>query len=271
MAVPVDRRQLRSRPAHLRPRAAAQILSRANGYADFRVVSAVAELTPDRDGFYITFTIEEGERYTFGNDRRRHRRSATSTPSSCCRGSRPQGGRLVRRRQGRATRSTALTDAVGNRGYAFVDVRPRITRDREARTVDLTFEIQEGPRVYVERIDIVGNVRTLDKVIRREFRLAEGDAFNTAKLRRSRQRIRNLGFFEKVEVTNVPGEAPDRTVVNVEVAGAVDRRDCRSASASRPRTARSATSRMRERNLLGRGQDLRSASLISQRRAARSI
>src|SRR4029453_718151 len=110
-----------------------------------------------------------------------------------------------------------MTDTVGSLGYAFVDIRPRITRDREARTISITFEVQEGPRVYVDRINIVGNVRTLDKVVRREMKLAEGDAFNTAKLRRSRQRIRNLGFFEKVEVTNVPGEQPDRTGVNVEL------------------------------------------------------
>ncbi len=102
---------------------------------------------------------------------------------------------------------TALTDALGNRGYAFVEVKPQITRNREAHTIDIVFDVQEGPRVYVERIDITGNVRTLDKVIRREFRLVEGDAFNTNKLQRSKERIKNLGFFKKVEVTNSPGLA----------------------------------------------------------------
>src|SRR5690606_14500393 len=87
-----------------------------------------------------------------------------------------------------------LTFALGQLGYAFVDIRPRVERNRDELTIDVVYEINEGPRVYVERIDISGNVRTLDKVIRREFRLVEGDAFNTAKIRRSRQRIRGLGF-----------------------------------------------------------------------------
>ncbi|MFQ5765184.1 MAG: outer membrane protein assembly factor BamA, partial [Rhodospirillales bacterium] len=92
-----------------------------------------------------------------------------------------------------------------------------ISRNREAQTIDVLFEINEGPRVFVERIDIVGNVRTQDKVIRREFRLVEGDAFNSAKLRRSRQRIQNLGFFDVVAVERLPGTAPDKTVIKVEV------------------------------------------------------
>ena len=102
---------------------------------------------------------------------------------------------------------STLTDALGNRGYAFVEVKPNITRNREDHTVDITFDVQEGPQVYVERIDVVGNVRTLDKVIRREFQLVEGDAFNTSKMQRSQQRLKNLGFFKKVEVTNSPGSA----------------------------------------------------------------
>ena len=112
---------------------------------------------------------------------------------------------------------TVLTDALGNRGYAFVEVKPEIRRNRKSHTIDITFDVQEGPRVYVERIDIVGNVRTLDKVIRREFRLVEGDAFNSTKMQRSKERIKNFGFFKKVEVTNAPGSAPDKTVVTVEV------------------------------------------------------
>ena len=110
-----------------------------------------------------------------------------------------------------------LTDALGNRGYAFVEIRPEITRNRDAHTVDIVFRVQEGPRVYVERIDITGNIRTLDKVIRREFRLVEGDPFNTTRMQRSKERIQNLGFFKKVDVTNVPGSAPDRTVIVVDV------------------------------------------------------
>jgi outer membrane protein insertion porin family len=129
----------------------------------------------------------------------------------------------------------------------------------------VTYDIQEGPRVYIERINIVGNVRTLDKVIRREFLLVEGDAFNTAKMRRSRQRLQNLGFFERVDVTNTPSEVPDRTTVNVEV------KEKSTGEISFGLGYSSADGALgdiglRERNLLGRGQDLRLGFLISQRR-----
>jgi outer membrane protein insertion porin family len=235
----------------------------ANGYADFRVVSAVAELTPDREGFYITFTIEEGDRYKFGkidvNSKLRDLnvdvlRSTLTTEAGAWYDADKVEGSI-----------NALTDAVGSRGYAFVDIRPRINRDRDAKTVDVTYEIQEGPRVYVERINITGNVRTLDKVIRREMRVAEGDAFNTAKLRRSRQRIRNLGFFDRVEVNNVPGDQPDRTVVNVEVQERSTGEISFGVGFSTADGALADIS-LRERNLLGRGQDLKLGFTVSQRR-----
>jgi outer membrane protein insertion porin family len=235
----------------------------ANGYADFRVVSAVAELAPDREGFYITFTIEEGDRYKFRTVDVVSRLRDLNVDDLRRRVTTEAGGWYDADKVEQSI--TALTDEVGSLGYAFVDIRPRINRDREARAVDVTYEIQEGPRVYVERINIVGNVRTLDKVIRREFRLAEGDAFNTAKLRRSRQRIRNLGFFDRVEVTNVPGEAPDRTVINVEVQ---ERSTGELSFGVGFSTADGALAdiSIRERNLLGRGQDLKLGFTISQRR-----
>ncbi|MBL6930408.1 MAG: outer membrane protein assembly factor BamA, partial [Rhodospirillales bacterium] len=110
-----------------------------------------------------------------------------------------------------------MTNDIGTLGFAFVAIRPRINRNREERTVDVTFEINEGPRVFVDRIDIEGNVRTADEVIRREFRLVEGDAFNPSKLRRSKQRLQNLDFFEKVEMEQIPGSEPDKTAVKVNV------------------------------------------------------
>lgn len=157
-----------------------------------------------------------------------------------------------------------ITDAVGNRGFAFVDVRPRPTLDRERHVVDLVFDVDEGPRVYVERIDVVGNLRTLDKVIRREFRLVEGDAFNTSRLRRSQQRIRNLGFFKKVDVRNEQGSAPDKTVITVEVEEQSTGELSLGAGFSTTEGPLADIS-IRERNLLGRGQDLRAAFLISGR------
>ena len=106
---------------------------------------------------------------------------------------------------------------VHNRSYAFVEVKPRIDRDREKHIVDLAFDVGEGPRVYVERIDIVGNTRTKDKVIRREFRLAEGDALNADAVRRSRERLRNLNYFNDVKITPVPGSVPDKAVLTATV------------------------------------------------------
>ncbi len=224
------------------------------GYADFRVVSSVAELSPDGSAFILTFTVEEGERYRFGEID-----LVSKLPDLQTDQLRP----FVRPVTGEWYNSDlveetvqALTEEIGRYGYAFVDVRPRVTRRRDERMVDVTFEIGEGPRVYVDRIEIEGNVRTLDRVIRREFRLAEGDAFNTAKLQRSRQRLRNLGFFERVEVTNVPSDQPDRTTIKVEVQEQATGEISLGAGYSSTQGPL-ADIGIRERNLLGRGQDLR--------------
>jgi outer membrane protein insertion porin family len=178
----------------------------SKGYADFRVVSAVAELAPNREGFFITFTIEEGERYRFGK---------VDVVAALRDLSVDQLRQHVKAKEGDWYNADLveevigkLTDVVGTLGFAFVDIRPQVDRNRKEKKINLTFRIQEGPRVFVERIDIKGNVRTIDPVIRREMPLVEGDAFNTSKIRRARKRINNLGFFEKVEVTNVPGSAP---------------------------------------------------------------
>src|SRR5262249_49167237 len=145
-----------------------------------------------------------------------------------------------------------------------VEVKPDIGRNRDEHTLDIVFSVQEGPQVYVERIDIAGNVRTLDKVIRREFRLVEGDAFNTSKMQRSKERVKNLGFFKKVEVSNTPGTAPDRTVIGVEVeeqsTGELSL-GLGFSTADGPL----ADINIRERNFLGRGQDLRIGTVVSLR------
>ena len=232
------------------------------GYADFRVVSAVAELTPDRDGFIITFTLDEGERYRFGkidvNIRLKDLPPEAVLPLLTIHSGDWYDADAVEKS------ISLLTDTLGNRGYAFVEVKPNITRNREDHTVDITFDVQEGPQVYVERIDIVGNVRTLDKVVRREFQLVEGDAFNTSKMQRSQQRIKNLGFFKKVEVTNAQGSAPDKTVVMAEV-------EEQSTGELTLGVGFSTTDgpladiNVRERNFLGRGQDLRVGAVVSLR------
>jgi len=232
------------------------------GYADFRVISAVAELTPDRDGFVISFTIDEGERYRFGkvdvNIGLKDLPREAVLPLLTV-----QSGDWYDAQELEHSISV-ITDALGNRGYAFVEVKPQVTRNREDHTVDLTFDVREGPQVYVERIDIVGNVRTLDRVIRREFRLVEGDAFNTGKMQRSKDRIKNLGFFKKVEVNNNPGSAPDRTLITVEVEEQSTGELSLGLGFSTSDGPLADVS-IRERNFLGRGQDMRIGTVVSFR------
>jgi len=226
----------------------------SQGYADFRVISAVAELAPDRSGFYITFTIEEGERYNFGKVEIDTK--LKDIPVAELRDLvRFDGGELYNAEL--IDKSVdALTMAAGTKGYAFVDIRPRVRRNKEDRTVDVVFKVEEGPRVYIERINIVGNTRTLDKVIRREIRLVEGDAFNRVLINRSRSRIRGLGYFKKVEVNEEPGTSPDRTVLNVEVEEQSTGEFSVSAGFSSSDNVVGAAS-LTEKNLLGRGQFLR--------------
>lgn len=224
------------------------------GYADFRVLSSIAELSPDRDAFYITFTIEEGERYKFGKigintairelDPEPLRKLVTFDEGDWYSAKEVENSVL------------ALTNEVGNFGYAFVDIRPEVKRNREAKTIDITFDVKEGPRVFVERIDIGGNVRTLDRVIRREFRLVEGDAFNAAKLERSRTRVNNLGYFSRVEVKTEEGSAPDRTVITMDVTEKSTGELGVGAGYSTTDGVIANVS-LRERNLLGKGQDVR--------------
>ena len=185
------------------------------GYADFRVTSAVAELTPDQEDFFITFTVDEGTQYDFGDIKVETALEKLSSDGL---------ERILGIREGDLFRSQAIEDAVdnitfaaGTAGYATVDVRQRLDRNPEDQTIDITFVVDEGPRVYIERLDIEGNTQTLDKVVRREVRLAEGDAFNRILLDQSRNYIRALGFFKSVEITEEPGSAPDKTVVKVKV------------------------------------------------------
>jgi outer membrane protein insertion porin family len=238
------------------------------GYADFRVVSVLAELLPNREAFIVTFTVEEGERQTFGKI------GITTTlpnldPESLRENVTFEEGDWYSAKEVEVT-ITALTDAVGNLGYAFVDVRPKIDRDRQNKIINVTFEIREGPKVYVERIDIEGNVRTLDRVIRREFRLVEGDAFNTAKQRRSRQRIQNLGYFRTVKVESEPGSAPDRAVIKTEVEEQ-STGDLSFGVGFSTSSGVLGNVSLRERNLLGRGQDLRLSTTISGTQTALNL
>ncbi|WP_341859452.1 outer membrane protein assembly factor BamA [Qipengyuania sp. GPGPB31] len=186
------------------------------GYADFRVVSAVAELTPDKRDFIITYVVEEGERYKFGEvdveSQIRDFDDASMTARLPM-----QGGDWYDAKQVEDT-VEQLSELAGTFGYAFADVQPQFSRNQDSLTMDVSFVLREAPRVYVERIDVNGNTLTQDKVIRREFRLAEGDAFNSLSVARSTARINSLGYFqENFEINQVEGSAPDRIVLEANV------------------------------------------------------
>lgn len=226
----------------------------SNGYADFKVNTAIAELTPNKSDFFITFGIDEGERYQFGTVEV-DARLKDLDPTDVQKAIEVDDEDWYSAEEIEKT-VDRLTEVVGTLGYAFVDVRPRINRDRENRKINITYVINEGPRVYVEKINIAGNVRTLDKVIRREFQLVEGDAFNASKLRRSRTRIRNLGFFETVDVEQTPGSAPDKTILNATVEEKPTGQITLGAGFS-SEVGVLGDIQLQERNFLGKGQNLK--------------
>lgn len=186
------------------------------GYADFRVVSAVAELTPDKKDFIITYVVEEGKRYKFGD----------INVESDIRDIKPDMLKpLIKMKPGdwynaKAVEDTvdSMTETAGLLGYAFANIDPDFKRDGDKLTMGVTYKVNQTPRVYVERININGNTLTQDKVVRREFRLSEGDAFNGYSVKRSRDRIRSLGYFQdKLEIDQKPGSAPDKVVLEANV------------------------------------------------------
>ncbi len=186
-----------------------------HGFIDVRVVSAIGEYDPSRSGFVVTFSIEEGEQYRFGS----------VDVQSTIRALNPWLLRPKLRAfpgdiyNAEAVEKTVedMTIEAAKQGFAFATVRPRATRDNAARTVNLVFMIDEGARVYIERINLRGNTRTRDYVIRREFDIAEGDAYNRALVNRAERRLKNLNYFKTVKITPEAGSAPDRIILNVDL------------------------------------------------------
>jgi outer membrane protein insertion porin family len=233
-----------------------------NGYADVRVVSAVSQFDPDRRGFVVTFLIEEGEFYRFGvvdlqSNVREIDPAALRGIIRTSPGSTYDAGAVEKTIE-------AMSLELARRGYAFAQVRPRGDRNFESRTVDLIYVVDQGARAYIERINVRGNTRTRDYVIRREFDVAEGDAYNHALVDRAERRLKNLGYFKEVKIRSEPGSAPDRVVVNVDVeeqstgefsvAGGYSTADGFLAEVS-----------VAERNLLGRGQYAKASVQYGQR------
>ena len=186
-----------------------------NGYADFRVVSAIAELSPDKKSFVLTYVVDEGPRYEIGD-------IAVVSELRDVDGSYLQEEVLLEQgdwyNADKVEKSVyAITDALGKHGFAFVDVEPELSRDAAQSKINLTFRVKEGERVFVDRINITGNTRTEDEVIRREFRIAEGDAFNAAKIRASRRNVENLDYFSKVDIKTMPKANGNSADVDVNV------------------------------------------------------
>ena len=233
-----------------------------HGYADVRVVSATGVYDPAQKGFIVTFTIEEGARYKFGKVE-----IISNVPQVEAAG---LYGRLkavagsVYNAEAVEKSVETLSIEVARRGYPFAVVRPRGDRDANTGSINVAFVVEEGPRVYVERINVRGNTRTRDYVIRREFDLAEGDAYNRALVDRAERRLKNLNYFKTVKITNEPGSAPDRIVLNVDVeeqptgelsvSGGFSTADGFMAELS-----------VGERNLLGQGQYARASVQYGQR------
>ena len=238
------------------------------GYADVQVTGGTAELTPDRSAFFITYTLTEGKRYRVGkveitSELPRINVAPLRSSVEITEGAWYDGDAVERG-------AVELADALQGLGHSFVEVQPRVTRDADKATVDITFIIRESARAFVERIDISGNTRTEDRVIRREFRLAEGDPMNAQQIRRSRDRIRSLGYFSDVQITNQPGSGPERVNLNTSV---VER-------ATGEFTVGGGYSTdagflidvgVRERNLLGMGLDGRIGGVLAQKRSQLDI
>lgn len=185
------------------------------GYVEFRVLSAVAELTPDREDFFLTFTIEEGPRYKFGKINIVSEIKGLDVETMRPYITTLQGNWYNADQIDKSI--AALTTVLGDKQYAFVNIIPEPDRHKDTLTVDLNYTIKQGERVYIDRIDLKGNTRTVDKVIRRQMQVAEGDPFNATKIHNSEQNLKDLGFFETAKITPVEGAQPDRSNVNVDV------------------------------------------------------
>jgi outer membrane protein insertion porin family len=225
-----------------------------NGYADARVVSAGAELGRDGAGFYITFVVDEGELFNFGKIEIES--NLAEVDPTALRGEllTTQGAIYDQSAMDRTVER--LTLVISERGFAFARVRPRAARDPSTRAINVTYVIDQGPRIYIERINILGNLRTHDYVVRREFRLAEGDAYNPLMVDKGKRRLQALGFFKTVEIKRSAGSAEDRVVLDVDLVEQSTGELSFGAGYSTSEGVIGDIS-ISERNLLGKGQFLR--------------
>lgn len=234
------------------------------GYADFQVVSAYGELDEASNQYTITITVEEGARYTFGE-------MAIDSTIPDVDTSKLQS--LIETRTGDAYSAKdvedtiiALTEQVAGQGYAFAQVTPRGDRNFENQTISVTYAIDQGPRTYIERIEVRGNQRTRDFVIRREFDVSEGDAFNQVLIQRAKKRLEKLNYFDRVDISTVPGSEPDQVVLVVDLVekstGELSIGAGYTTGGETP--GPSVEGSITERNFLGRGQFIRFAAGVGR-------
>ncbi len=222
-----------------------------NGFADFKVISATAELARDGESFFIAFTVDEGPQYSLGKVSVNAGQTNLNVKRLESAIDLSPGERYDASKLDKAVENVTLE--AGKSGYAFAKVEPQITRDPAKQTLDVVFDVQEGPRVYIQRIDIVGNFRTQDDVIRRELQLVEGDAYNRILIDRARRRLVALDFFDKIDIKETPGSAPDKVILTIDVVEKSTGTVSFSAGYSSTEQAVGSVS-LTERNFLGRGQ-----------------
>ncbi|MHA3913359.1 outer membrane protein assembly factor BamA [Halovulum sp. GXIMD14793] len=220
------------------------------GYIDFEVLAASAEIARERNGFFLNFSVKEGPQYRYGEVFVSTLAAGLDPAEFEAKLDLRRGDVYSAKRVERVIERLAFL--AGQRGYAFIDVVPRITKNDD-QTVDIEFELVEGPRVYIERIDIRGNGQTQDRVVRRQFRVVEGDAFNAREIRRAEGRIRASRLFDRVETRVREGSGPDRAVVTVDLEEAATGSLSFGAAFSSS-DGIAGTVSLSERNFLGRGQ-----------------
>jgi outer membrane protein insertion porin family len=227
-----------------------------HGYADFRVISATADFDRAQKSFFITFTVDEGPQYRYGDVNVETTLSEVKVDDLKSALSVKKGDVYAARDVKRTLED--MTTMVASRGYAFVQVRPRGDRDYNNHTIAVTFFVDEGQRAYIERLNIIGNDRTRDYVIRREFDIGEGDAYNQVLIEKAERRLKNLGYFKTVKVWSEQGSAPDKVIVNVQVDDQATGEVSIGAGYSTQQGILAELS-LTEKNFLGRGQYLRAS------------
>lgn len=236
----------------------------SRGYADIQITSAVAELSRDRKDFVVTYTIFEGPRYDFGTVDVALKAEAEGLDMKALKSKMTlKTGDLFNAK--RVEENTdKLIDELGSKGFAFLDVKPDYVKHEAERKVDVSFNVTPGPRVYVNRINVEGNDRTRDYVVRREMRLSEGDAYSSDKIKRSQDRLTYLGFFEKAEITRSDTDQPDRVDLNVKVKEQSTGEFNVGAGYS-TYDGILGTASVKERNFMGKGQEVAVDLSLSQR------